>query len=64
VRVVALEALEDSVMLDGAAKVRTPAGLASSPLPITVRDEEGFQFRSVPAFEPPEQPNLLVFNCC
>jgi hypothetical protein len=50
-------------MLDGAAKVRTPAGLASSPLPITVRDEEGFQFRSVPAFEPPEQPNLLVFNC-
>ncbi len=63
-RVVALEALEDSVMLDGAAKVRTPAGLASSPLPITVRDEEGLQFRSVPAFEPPEQPNLLVFNCC
>jgi hypothetical protein len=45
VRVIALEALKDSVMLDGAAKVRTPAGLASSPLPITARDEEGFQFR-------------------
>ena len=43
-RVVALEALEDSVMLDGAAKVRTPAGLASSPLPITVRVEGRFQF--------------------